>query len=204
MKKQKLIAIASGVAGLFIAASAQATAPGPYIGLQAGWANLHQPTFFGNSQKGDGIAGTVFGGMQFNEFIGLELGYTKFSNMNISSSGHNDLGIPYNNSGNIKSYATDVVAKLTMPLQNGISLNGKLGGAYLYEQANIRTTPTIGTSFNQRKTEDKIMPAFGLGASYDINQNVTGDISWLHIQAIGNTDLASTDFLGMGLTYHFG
>jgi OmpA-OmpF porin, OOP family len=198
IKTQKLIAIVSGVAGLFIAASAQATVPGPYLGLQIGWGTIHQPNFSDNTNHSDGVAGMAFGGMQFNEYLGVELGYTKFSNMNTSASD----GFSSAN-GTIKSYATDLVAKVTLPLQNGLNLYGKVGGAYLWEQATVTVTdgPFRATD---RNTESKIMPAFGLGASYDINSNVTGDLAWMHIQKVGNTDLANTDFVGLGLTYHFG
>ena len=44
---------------------------------------------------------------------------------------------------------------------------------------------------------------FGAGVSYDINKNVVADVSWMRIQAVGNTALNSTDTAMLGLSYHF-
>jgi OmpA-OmpF porin, OOP family len=205
-KKRVITATISLIAGFFIATSANATVDGVYLGGQIGWGSINDSGFndaYDNQSTNSGVAGRVFGGYQFNQYTGLELGFTKFSNMNTSGiytfSGYN-----FSTSGTIKTYATDVVAKLNLPLSNGFNIFGKLGVAYLNEQWSISSSNASIGSVNASGTEDGFLPTFGLGLGYDVNQNISADVSWMRIQQVGSVNLDSTDTVMVGLSYHFG
>jgi OOP family OmpA-OmpF porin len=213
LNKKNIVAVTlSTVTSLVLATSAHAAVSGPYLGGDLGWGTIHQTSAFKqfgipNSDNTDnGIAGRVFGGVKFNEYIGAEMGYTKFSNQ---TSKVNTLFASGNEK--IQSYAVDLVAKGTLPLQNGFSLFGKLGVAYLNQDMTL-TAEDAFVSETATANVNKVLPTFGAGISYEINSNLTTDISWMHIQQVGNDvefgdsgiKMQNTDFVGLGLTYNFG
>ncbi|MES2217038.1 MAG: outer membrane beta-barrel protein [Pseudomonadota bacterium] len=211
-RKQILMSMVTGFAGLLITATANAALVGPYIGGALGWGDIHQTDIYNIKDndnfksKDDGLAGRVFGGIQFHPNVAAEMGYTKFTNATASSS-ISDTGFAESSDLTIKSYAVDLVAKLTLPLQNNFSLFAKGGAAYLNEQlteTNTETNLGVTTATQYNATDHKVFPTFGLGASYELNKNVTTDISWMHIQKVGDSNLRNTDFVGLGLTYTIG
>jgi OmpA-OmpF porin, OOP family len=220
VKKQLLMSVVAGFAGLVITANANAAVEGPYIGGALGWGTIHQNDGLSSqeikqtSSKDDGLAGRIFAGMQLNQNWSLEAGYSKFTNgtANFSDVVYDETNGHYinvNGKGTIKSYAVDAVAKVTIPLQDGFNIYGKVGGAYLNEAGTVKGSGTdldtgVSASYSVTKTYGKILPTFGLGAGYDVNKNVTTDVSWMHIQKVGNTQLANTDLIAVGLTYHIG
>lgn len=230
LKKKHILSavIVSIVCGVVTTANATCN-PGVYVGGQLGWGSVHQGNFaeptvaVGNvanngDSKDTGLAGRVFGGYQFNQNFAAELGYTKFhnatANETTSSTTTPVFGAPFTTnstaSGTVKTDAFDIVGKGIIPLQNGFSIYGKLGAAYLRTSGNVNTTVTNTGGFNNTTTTTtnldahKVLPTFGAGASYDITQNLAADVSWMRIQKVGNTKLNNTDFVGAGLTYKFG
>jgi OOP family OmpA-OmpF porin len=217
VKKQLLMSVVAGFAGLVITANANAAVEGPYIGGALGWATIHQNDGLSSeeikqtSAKDNGLAGRVFAGFQMNQNWSAEMGYTKFSNatQNVSGTTGTFNEINVNGKATVKSYAVDAVAKITVPLQDGFNIYGKVGGAYLNEAGTGKVTEYDtftgqSASASSTTTVGKILPTFGLGAGFDVNKNVTTDVSWMHIQKVGNTDLANTDLIAVGLTYHIG
>jgi OmpA-OmpF porin, OOP family len=204
--KSVLSVVVASVAGIVVATSANASDDGVYVGGQLGYGKVH--TFdtnitraaggFKESQKDDGIAGRLFAGFQINPNFAVEAGYTKFSDATDKVSGS---GVDAKMT--LEAQAIDVSAKGIIPLQNGFSIYGKLGGAYLYEKADVKIT-AFGETDKAHESENQFYPTFGLGVNYDINKNVSTDLSWTRIQKVGNKDLESTDFFGLGLAYHFG
>jgi OOP family OmpA-OmpF porin len=198
----------AGIAGLFIATTASATAPGPYFGGQLGWGNTYNTELnddFGVKDNG-ALAGRVYAGFQLNDIFSAEMGYTKFSNVNLSDTGFFAVptGVTYGTlSAQVKTYAVDAVAKASLPLQSGFSIFGKFGAAYVNQASNASlSSPTYYNQVNE--TDTAILPTFGLGLSYDINKNVVADVSWMRIQKTGDTSIDSTDTATVGLSYHFG
>ena len=196
-KKNILCSVLASLASAFLMANASAAVDsGAYVGGQAGWGTIHQDGFSTshNNSSDSGLAGRLFAGYQVNQNFAAEMGYTKFKNESTKAT----FGL-ITATGSIKTYAVDLVAKGIMPLQNGVSLYGKLGAAYLNETAHA----SVG-SFSASTTQSKILPTFGAGVSYDLTQNVATDLSWTRIQKVGSTDLNSTDLVALGLAYHFG
>jgi OOP family OmpA-OmpF porin len=186
----------TAVLTLMLATGASAANNGIYIGGAAGWGDTYQLEHSSTSSSSSGFSGRVFEGYQLNENFGLEAGYTKFHDVNIDTIYDEDVDVK------LKSYAVDVVAKGTIPLQNNFGLFGKLGVAYLNESLDESTTNN-GDMINGGVSISKVLPTFGAGISYDINKNVVADVSWMRIQAVGDTRLNSTDTAMLGLSYHF-
>lgn len=171
--------------------SANAAANGIYVNGQLGYANTNydSPTPRLNVDS-TGFAWRAAGGYQFTQNWAAELGYTSFPNTDFTVKGLNlDLA-------NVKQYAIDLVAKGMLPVSNGFGLFGTLGAAYLHAKAD--------TFLGNAGSTSKIQPTFGLGASYDITNNLPVTVSWQHIQKTGGSDLKNTDFYSVGLEYHFG
>lgn len=216
----KKMVLAAAVAGLVTVgmANANAAVSGAYVGGQLGYGNVHQGDFSNstfptataitsNSSSNGGLAGRVYGGYQFNPNFAAELGYTRFHNATANQDANNAAST-FNASSTIKTDAFDLVGKGILPLQNGFSVYGKLGVAYLRasgSQDNTTKTGATTTTTSQSLDANKLYPTFGAGVSYDITSNLSADVSWNHIQKVGsNNNLANTDFVGAGLAYNFG
>jgi opacity protein-like surface antigen len=228
-KKRVLSVAVAGVAGLLIASSA--SAEGVYLGGQLGWGTTHQggisnselttaikdlnaiasSSITSNKYRDNGLAGRLFAGYDITSNFAAELGYTKFSD---STADQTDAATVFGTAVNldahqkVKTYAIDLVAKGTLPLQYGFSAFGKVGVAYLNQSGNATNSVTVGgtqlASETLNRSEAKFLPTFGAGVSYEITKNVSTDLSWSRIQTVGSTKyLKSTDFVGLGLSYHF-
>lgn len=208
-KKSVITAIVTSIASLLVAATASAI-NGPYIGGALGYGNIYQSQVLANEDgvtggKG-GLAGRIFGGYEFTQFLAAEMGYTKFSNNSVTAYVNTPAFGKLTGPQTIKSYAVDLVAKATLPLQDGFNLFGKLGAAYLNEQTTSNTVVSnsagdvLGLGKN---TYDRILPTFGLGLGYDLSKNVSTDVSWMRIQKTSSSTMQSTDTVMLGLSYHF-
>jgi OOP family OmpA-OmpF porin len=200
-KKNVTIVTLASLASLFIATTASADINvGPYLGGGLGWGSIGAPdNVYGihNENTSGVVAGRVFGGLSFTPNLGLETGFTKFGDVNYSASTANA-----SIKAKTETYAVDMVGKVTIPLENNFSLFGKVGGAYLNE-ADSATATVNGVTRSASDSEGKILPTFGAGLGYNINKNVTADVSWMRIQKVGDTDLNSTDTAMLSLSYHF-
>jgi OOP family OmpA-OmpF porin len=172
--------------------TAVAALPGYYLGGQIGLGNTHYGSSDVNSVTSasidtNNLAGRLFAGYQFNPNWAFELGYTQFSKTKFSKI------VPGDISGNIKEYSIDALGKGILPLDNGFGLFGELGAAYVSAKANGALTGS----------EQRVQPAFGAGASYDVTANIPLFIAWNHTQKMGG-NVPSTDLFSLGAAYNFG
>lgn len=204
------------VSAAAFALNANAECAGPYVGGQLGWGTIHQSGFdsitavpgglgtVSNSSTDSGLAGRVFGGYQFTQNFAAEMGYTKFKNMTAKMVATDALNNSATFKSTVKTDAIDLVGKFILPLQNGFQIYAKAGAAYLHEQASNEIPTTVVTT-KAPKSQHKVLPTFGVGAGYELAKNLVADVSWNRIQKVGNSsNLNSTDFVGVGLTYNFG
>ncbi len=197
--KKKLTQLCIGLATLGFCAMANAALPGYYVGGQLGWAdtNYSSGDLKGNASVSPitsagiddtGIAGRIYGGYQFNQFWGAELGYDQFSNTEIKHiNGINGLN------ATIKEYAIDLQGKGTIPISDSFGLFGKAGLAY----------QKINTDNPLSGNPGRINPAFGAGMAYNFTPNFSVDVAWNHIQKWGGP-IPSTDMFTGGVGYNFG
>jgi OOP family OmpA-OmpF porin len=193
--------------------NAHAEMPGFYAGAQLGWANSHiHATNLVTVSNGISpvalpdlnnlaLAYRLSFGYQFDQHWAMEFGYRHFS--------HEDMSVGTNNytaNASSKSSAFDLTAKGILPVTAKLSLNAKLGVAYLRPNSQgavvLTNSSYNGTNNSYAKT---LEPTFGLGISYALKPNVPVELSWNRIQKIGASNHApSSDFYSLGVAYYFG
>ncbi len=146
-----------------------------------------------SSVNPDGYAGRLYTGYQFNPSLAAEIGYSVFSN--------SDTNVGTAFKSHISTQALDLTGKLIYPITEAFNFYAKGGAALVHENQDITGTTSAGTTEISFST-DPIRPLFGVGAGYNISQNVSVDGSWTRI--LGNNNIQNIDFYGAGLTYTFG
>lgn len=187
--------------------------PGFYIGAGAGWANADSgaglrdaltylynvdSVSFANKDIDEGgwVGGRGYIGYSFNPYVGVEAGFTYFPSNKYIGTGSGPINYTFNLRQ--RTYAIDMVGKLTLPLGKldcilaNWSVFGRAGGAYVNNEF---SGSIIINGMNQQNTNarEKIRPTFGLGISYDITNNIGIDASWMTI--ISNDRLNTAEVL---------
>lgn len=217
----------------------RAAANGPYVGGQLGWADTHQGEFISihlnglvqkvipdlSSQPLDilfnntGVAGRVFVGYQFIRYFAAEVGYYRFSKLDVKTDANLELRIfnsyhlPLNVSthSKVRTYAIDLIAKGIWPITDRFNVYAKLGLAYLNVSGSVtaaaKTTIVnsieIIASISANPSLNIVYPAFGFGISYDVSNHFTAELFYSRIQQFDKKLFPNIDFLGVGLAYRF-
>ncbi len=214
---KKIIAVSVfGVSALAMM-TANATTNGVYITGQAGYAETHMknkiflmPVLPGSKpMPNGGIAGRLAIGYQFNPNLAVELGYLELSKLKTTSPNitvHGEWYAP--GSITLNQNAIDVAAKGILPINDKFNVYGKLGVAYLSSDLTYLNEHTGNTNNDNHDfgiAEHQWAPEAGIGASFNITNNVFVDTSWTHIQTIGGKKkLGNIDFVAVGIGYSFG
>jgi OOP family OmpA-OmpF porin len=191
---------------------------GFYVGAQAGYGNAdygsdikkafqQAPNY---STKEAGIAGCAYIGYQFNDYFGLEAGYTLFSNNTYEGS------IPplLSTSIKLKTQQVDLLGKIGIPFgDSGFRGDLKAGAAYVRSTLDVPTSSNLfGVSTSTSQSQNNWDPAAGLSIAYNFNQNFAIDLSYLHAfgsgdikkDSSGNLDISpNTDLITIGVSYLF-
>lgn len=234
---KKNIASMVAILALSVSASAFAATTGGYVGLGLGTSKIQTGksnqfvsqegfSFYppgsirtnpinlavATKQKKElgGLGGRIFAGYNFNQNLGLEVGYAKYANSKYSASaaGFNSASIDH------KLSAVDLVAKGYIPLGSNFNVYGLAGAAYVnhtvdYKPGNISLADGVTAKAGSTKTH-KIRPKYGVGVSYDIPEaHITTALELSRIQGSGNAKknanaLPSSDMLALTVAYNFG
>jgi len=128
-----------------------------------------------------------------NDYFALEAGYLDLIN------DHND-GNDIYGPDHYRLYRIDFAGKAIYPFENGLSVYGKLGFAFVHQsvfnQDFINTQPIVDSKVN------KILPLVGCGISYNFTPHFATDLSLMHIQ--GRSPINNINTLGLGLSYTLG
>lgn len=146
MKKLMIALIAT--AAVAATAQAQNTPGSAYVGASA--VSAKNTTV--DAHKADG---KLFGGYNFNEKLGVEVGATNHHKTDFANGGVR---------GNTEGYGFYVAAKYTMPVNEQVSTYGKLGVSH-----SMREMHTNLGNFKQSDTSGYA----GLGVEYKLNQNAS-------------------------------
>jgi OOP family OmpA-OmpF porin len=174
---------------------------GDYTDQQAG-----SVTSFNTDQ---GTAWKLYGGYQFTQNWGMELGYTSLgrynSNYGLASTGSSATG-----SNRLSAWSLAGVG--TLPLSRGFSLAGKAGLALL---RNEYTFSGLGSSYlaGDNGTARDVGLLLGVGAKYDINRNLAIRFDYENYGKVGNntnglsttgaTGTARPSMVSAGVQYNF-
>jgi len=167
-------------------------AAGFYISGNLGYGNVdvNLPSVAGVSTSHRGVAWSTAVGYQFNPYVAVEGGYIQFADEKVSVPG---------SSVTVTTEAADLAVKGIYPINQQFNVFGKAGIAYMTHTGVISGG---GTTVIVADTDHQVVPLFGAGASYNIDEN------WaVGVQAI--TTLKSGDnfpatYTGLvGVTYKF-
>jgi len=177
-----------------IANEACADASAPYIGGQLGIASHNYKT--GDLVKnGNGsvdnnfLAGRIYGGYDFDEHLGLQLGYTYFGKPNFKSTSGSE--------ESFSQYGLDLSGLFSINFNPSLGAFIKGGLVWIH-----RGSAANNATFNGLNSNSKLSFLGGLGLTYAFTNNLSTDLSWTHILSCG--DLPKTDFFALGLKYRFG
>lgn len=159
-----------------------------YAGASAGYAMqsdaCNMPFFEGSCE--DGSAGwKVFGGARFNPMFGTELAYAQLGTAEKKGKvGVENVYVKNEAAG----YQLSGVAYLPINIVPNLELMGK-GGAMFWERDTKESLDNAGD-----KNHDKgISPLVGMGAQYQLNQNLHVRGEWEHVFNIGSGSQHETD-----------
>lgn len=123
------------------------------------------------------LAGRVFGGYNFNEYVGLEGGYNAFGTSKQTASNASNSG-----SAKYKLSSFDVRGKAYLPLMdNNANIYAIAGLAYAKQDVSL-------SDYNgkESRTTNRFRPVFGVGANYNVTPQVTAAVEATRQQGIGN------------------
>jgi OOP family OmpA-OmpF porin len=163
MKKLIFAMLAATAAMASAQAQTQASAPGPYVGVGVATTDraFNMSGATGVSTEGRKSSGKIFGGYDIDQTWGVEAGYTDFGKSHVDYTLN---GAPGRAETGGKSFY--VAGKATRPINEQVSVYGKLGAASNKTTLSSSTTAAYNTS--DRKTEVYA----GAGVQYNLNQKV--------------------------------
>ena len=189
---------------LMLALTTQVHAEGMYVGLSGGQADYDTAVtqLTGTAQLDDeDTAYKLFAGYRASNNFGVEFHYADLGEVSLSGNTGDTFirgnGSAYAftvNGGKVaqeaKSYG--VAATYALPLNDSFSLLGKIG----FHRWDIENSS--GSSFDEDGTE----PFYGIGASYQVNDNIALQAEFERLQ-IDSIDVDDIDLLSVGLAFHF-
>lgn len=107
----------------------------------------------------------VYGGYQFNKYVGIEGGYANLNDM----TGRTGAIIT-----NMDTDAWTLGAALSYPVTERLSLVGKLGAAYMLTDVDVNN----GAAVAVRGGDDGFEPNYGVGISYALLDNLSVRAEW--------------------------
>jgi opacity protein-like surface antigen len=107
----------------------------------------------------------VYGGYQFNKYVGVEGGYVNLNDM----TGTTGAVVT-----NMDTDAWTLGAVLSYPVTKTVSVMGKLGAAYMLTDVNVKN----GAALTVRGGDDGYEPNYGVGVSYALLDNLSIRAEW--------------------------
>jgi OmpA-OmpF porin, OOP family len=195
MKKTLYVAAAMASA---LSLSAPATAGffdftlAPYVGVSAGQASVDVACPASTSCDDTDLAWKVYGGLEVNEYISMEVGYADFGQVEYSGA----------RTGTRESNGMTVQLVGTYAVTPSVTLIGKGGFGVL----GTRVNGTVVTSGHEADTDLEWM--LGLGAQYNFTKSVGLRLEWERYFEVGSPAVTSTreadiDLVTAGLVFKF-
>lgn len=173
---------------------------GPYVGVQLGSTFKNYSSTFDDDlqlevKRGASI-GRVYAGLDFNRYLGLELGVTHYP----------DLKVTYlDETIRTRMHSIDLLAKGTIPINQKFALYAKGGASYVKLSGDSMAITPFDNPAQSFVQVDKhsfhdhvIRPMAAVGMSYAFNPNFIADISYTK-----PIDCCSDGFYSLGFTVKF-
>ena len=190
---------------LWVSVPTFAMLPGIYLGGQGGVAQNSGTQDFtmgsSNTSKSfdnSNFGGRLYAGVQYNKYIGTEMGITYLGEDTIN----NLFGVS-GATAEMDQFAVDALGKLSLPLPHHFEIYGKGGFAYVSSWAN----PSSTADNNGIKATPHIFgfqPVVGLGGQYDVSDTFSVDVSWLKYIQTGSDTSLDTNLFTVGIIIYAG
>ena len=185
-----------------------------YFGAFLGYGNNHWSNInnmrFNSGYHGDsnltnitsinnngGFAWNLYLGYNINQYIGLQLDYSRFRNTTINGF-YRTATSPMSNTYSEYAVTGSIVTEVPV-FDTGFNLYAQLGLNYL--------RATVSGTVSSNITSSIVKPAYGAGIKYDFGNDISVKTGWIHFtgnNAINSKSyIPSIDMYGMGLTYTF-
>jgi long-subunit fatty acid transport protein len=128
----------------------------------------------------------VYGGYQFNKYLGVEGGYANLNDMTDKTG---------TVTTNMDTDAWTLAAVVSYPLTDKFSVMGKLGGAYMLTDIDIKD----GSALTVRVGDDSFQPNYGVGVSYALLDFINLRAEWERF----DTDDSNIDLMTAGIAMEF-
>lgn len=167
----------------------------PYLGASAGQATADVSCPAGTSCDDKDTAWKVYGGLEVNEYISMEVGYIDLGKVGYSGA--------KTGSRETKGMLLQLVG--TYALNPSVTLIGRGGMNFLSTDVN----GTIAGTPNNNASDTDVVWSAGLGAQYNFTQSVGLRMEWERYfktgspAANGGTGEANIDLLSAGVVYKF-
>jgi OOP family OmpA-OmpF porin len=190
---------------------AESQAEGFYVGASAG-------SSFGDLDSGDidnslaaaGLAGStstddngfgfrLFGGYTLNENLSLELGYLSLGEISADTELANPAG---HAKTEIDTSGFNLSLVAGAPVGEGFRIYAKAGLFMWDGEADVSVDLTSGGSASASGDDDGTDFSYGLGASYQVNENLSVRLDWDRYEMKGDYEV-SHDLISVGLNYYF-
>lgn len=145
----------------------------------------------------------IYGGYRVRENFAVEIAYVNFgeftSNSTIVSGGS---GVVV---GEWSGYSLNAAALGMLPVADNLSLFGKVGLGYWNLDFDLTASGPGGT-LSASESDSGIAPLFGVGAVFDITQNLSIRAEWERLLNVGDTNTtgeSDIDILSLGAQFTF-
>ena len=195
MKKMQMIqSLTTAAAACFLTAANPAFAQGWYAGAGIGYSNAStDPSDLGpNSGNVDGgsTSYALSGGLEFNKYIGLEVGYYDFGTVKFKGTA-GTANVAVSGSGKAKAYGLSVVGMY--PITEELIPYARIGFGRSKVEANVNAVGLTGNNGNNWRSET----LYAAGVRYMFNKNWGVFAEWTKAD-----DIRVDDYV-IGAQFHF-
>jgi len=164
----------------------------PFVGVSAGQATHDMACPAGSTCDDTDTAWKIYGGLEVNEFIAMEVGYADLGEVKVG-------GTP---SGTAEVNGMTIQLIGTYAINPSFSLIGRGGMNIL----NLEKNGTIAGTPTRNVGDTDVAWSLGLGGQYNLNKSVGLRVEWERYFEVGDPDTtgeADVDLISAGVVFKF-
>ena len=150
------------------------------------------------SKSTSGFAGRVYAGNKVNNSLSVEVGYTKYSNADSTTSGQ-FFNQTLSGRATLKTSSFDLLGVYTLPVTHRLSANLKGGFAYVLSEYNLSLTVPGTQIASINRHSRSIQPKLGASTDYLITDNIALGVSYDVTTGTGRPFDINTNSLGSNI-----
>lgn len=178
------------------ALAVMSAANGWYLEGNVGGSRLSGISFNG-STKTSGLAGNADVGYKFMPFFGMEIGYTRYSNISIKDQTTDT------KAGNGSTYSIDLAGRGIIPIgDSGLEGFAKIGVSRISTHVSLSNSAAASNIGLSASTNNTTSLYLAIGGAYNFTPDLAANLQWA--QAQGNSKTGTGSLASVGMSYNFG